>query len=423
MSYSLASTMVILLFFMATACSLPWQNESPKTEDKLPAKPTDEMFNLTPESKMFAPKKGAFQPSSGLRLKLENNQVRDPQSLLDEALEFFQRSQDLLRKGDFGNAIVALDQSYRLILQVNPNGDQNLAQQKEKIRSLVCRWILEIYATQHTSVEGSQKAIPLVLNRYVKREINLFKGSEKKFFVEAHKRSGRYRPMIMAELEKAGLPKELSWVPLVESGFRVEAFSSARALGLWRFIPSTGYKFGLKRDQWIDERMDVQKSTQAAIAYLRELHNIFGDWCTVLAAYNCGEGRVLEVIRIRKIHYLDNFWDLFEKLPEDPARCVPQFIATLLIISDPGRFGFNLAEPYPPLPYESVRISKQMLLKDVAKILAVPSESIETLNPELRLRITPSGPYELKVPDGKGGLLLSKLNESPVSKLPRYRKQ
>ncbi len=390
MKFYLARTMVILLISMATACSLPLQKGSWKTEYKIHAKSADETLNLTPESKMFTPGEGGgSQSSSGLNLKSKKNQLKGPELLLNEAMEFFQRSQDSWGKGDFRNATAALDQAYRLILQVNPDGDQELTERKEKIRFIICKRMLEIYATQHTTAEGSQNAIPLVLNRYVEREINLFKGSERKFFVEGHKRSGRYRPMILAALEKAGLPKELSWLPLIESGFRAEAFSSARALGLWQFIPSTGYKFGLKRDHWVDERMDVQKSTQAAIAYLKELHNIFGDWCTVLAAYNCGEARVLQVIRTQRINYLDNFWDLFEKLPQETARYVPRFIATLLIINDPGSFGFDLEEPRPPLPYESVKISKQMLLKDVAKILAVSSESIEGLNPELRLKITP----------------------------------
>ena len=220
--------------------------------------------------------------------------------------------------------------------------------------------------------------------------------------------------MIITAMEKAGLPKELSWVPLIESGFRTVAFSSARALGLWQFIPSTGYKFGLKRDQWLDERMDAEKSTQAAIAYLQELHNIFGDWYTVLAAYNCGEGRVLEVIRAQKINYLDNFWDLFEKLPQETARYVPRYIATLLIVNNPGTYGFTLEETLPPLPYETVKISKKVPLKDVAKMLSVSSETIETLNPELRLKVTPPRPYDLKVPGGKGDFLLSKLNVTPV---------
>ena len=108
--------------------------------------------------------------------------------------------------------------------------------------------------------------------------------------------------------------------------------SPARALGLWQFIPSTGYKFGLKRDNYIDERMNPEKSTQAAIAYLKALHQIFGDWTTVLAAYNWGERRVLKAIRSQNINYLDNFWDLYERIPRETARYVPRFLATLYIL-------------------------------------------------------------------------------------------
>ena len=416
MNSYLSKIVGIITLSLLTACSFPWRNGPPKTNDNVHLKSTDEMPNLPQETKILAPGGEASPPSSGPNLKSEKNRVQRPDSLLDEALESFQRSQDFWRKGDFKNAITALDQAYRLILQVDPRDNPDLAQQQEKIRFMICRRMLEIYATQQTSANGTQEAIPLALNRHVEREINLFRGPERKFFLEAHKRSGRYRPMITAALEKAGLPKELSWLPLIESGFRAEAFSRARALGLWQFIPSTGYKFGLQRDRWLDERMDAQKSTQAAIAYLRELHNIFGDWCTVLAAYNCGEARVLEVIRTQRINYLDNFWDLFEKLPQETARYVPRFIATLQIINDPRRFGFDLEEPPPPLAYESAKISKPVLLKEVAKILAVSSESIEALNPELRVKITPPGPYDLKVPAGKGDFLLARLDAIPAPK-------
>jgi membrane-bound lytic murein transglycosylase D len=406
----------IIILSLLTACSLPWQNRSPKTEDKTGVNSAAEMPDFPPEGKRSAPGGEVSSPSSGLAVKSEKNRPEQPDSPLDEALESFQRSQVYWRKGDFPNALIALDQSYRLILQVNPDGNPDLAQQKEKLRFLICRRMLEIYATQATSTNGSQEAVPLVLNRYVEREINLFRGPERKFFLEGLKRSGQYRPMIAAALEKAGLPKELSWLPLIESGFKAEAFSRARALGLWQFIPSTGYKFGLKRDRWVDERMDPRKSTEAAIAYLRELHAIFGDWCTVLAAYNCGEGRVLEVIRTQRVNYLDNFWDLFEKLPQETARYVPRFMATLHMIGNPGRFGLDLEGLSPPLAFESARISKQVSLKDVAKILAVSPGSIEALNPELRLKVTPPAPYDLKVPIGKGDLLLAKLPGASVSK-------
>ena len=172
--------------------------------------------------------------------------------------------------------------------------------------------------------------------------------------------------MIVGALKEAGLPEELAWLPLIESGFKTRAFSSARALGLWQFIPSTGYKFGLKRDTWIDERLNQEKATKAAIAYLKELHQIFGDWTTVLAGYNCGEGRVLKRIRNQKINYLDNFWDLYTQLPRETARYVPRFLATLHILKDPAGYGFILGEPDAPVSYETVNIQKSVQLKEVA---------------------------------------------------------
>ena len=440
MKSSLAKIILTVLLTVVPACSLPLQNGSPKIEDTAEIKAVDKVAPLPQREERPEPYRAresqasvrgesarphheAVPPTSAepMVIKPETNPVQNSERLLDDALESFQRSQVFWRKGDFGKAIAALDQAYRLILQVDPKGDGELAQQKEAIRLMICKRGVEIYATQHTTANGSEKAIPLIMNHYVQREINLFKGPERKFFLDGYKRSGRYRPMIVAALEKAGLPKELSWLPLIESGFRAEAFSRARALGLWQFIPSTGYKFGLKRDKWLDERMDAEKSTRAAIAYLKDLHNIFGDWCTVLAAYNCGEARVLDVIRTQRVNYLDNFWDLFEKLPQETARYVPRFIATLHILGNPEAFGFNLEEIHPPIPYQAVKTHKQVLLKDVAKTLETSPETMETLNPELRFKLTPPGPYDLKIPEGKADLLLAKLSEIPASKLIQKR--
>ncbi len=247
-------------------------------------------------------------------------------------------------KGDIDNALKCLDDAYSFILDVN--GDPDVARQKDDLRLMISKRILEMSATRHVVTPGTHSEIPMILNEDVQKEIRSFQTVERNFFIRAYQRSAAFRPQIVKFLKEAGLPVELSWLPLVESGFNVTALSRARALGLWQFIPSTGYKYTLQRDKWIDERMDVDKSTQAAIAYLKELHDIFGDWLTCLAAYNCGEGRLLRVISKQRINYLDHFWDLYRQLPTETARYVPRFLATLHIVKNPAKYGFDLQ----PLP-------------------------------------------------------------------------
>ncbi|MGB5991817.1 MAG: LysM peptidoglycan-binding domain-containing protein [Desulfobacterales bacterium] len=350
----------------------------------------------------------------------DSDQGEKIQSALDEALDFCQASQDFWQKGELENALEALDHAYALILKTDTTNSPKLIQQKEDLRFMISKRILEIYASRNIVVNGNHNAIPLVMNKHVQLEINHFtKYGEKSFFIEAYKRSGKYRPYIVSQLKAAGIPVELSWLPLIESGFKVNALSRARALGPWQFIPSTGYKFGLKRDKYIDERIDPVKSTHAAIAYLKELHQIFGDWSTVLAAYNCGEGRVLRVIRSQNINYLDNFWDLYERLPRETARYVPRFMAALFIINNPEKYGLNAITVDEPLEYENVTVSKQIHLKNIAQEIGVAEKTLRELNPELRYRILPQDKYPLRVPPGKSEVLLANLDKIPVSYPPQ----
>ncbi len=259
-----------------------------------------------------------------------------------------------------------------------------------------------------------------MINADVEKEIRQFQTVERDFFISSYQRSAMYRPIILRELKKAGLPEELSWLPLVESGFKISALSPARALGLWQFIPSTGYKYGLNRDDWVDERMDMEKSTRAAIDYMKELHTMFGDWLTVLAAYNCGEGRVIKTIASQHINYLDRFWDLYYKLPYETARYVPRFIATVLIIKDPQKYGIDLgAGKMSALSYEMVEINKSMRLQDIARKLEIPEETLNVLNAELRHRITPDKPYKLRVPTEVAVHISRVIDEIPQADTPR----
>jgi membrane-bound lytic murein transglycosylase D len=356
---------------------------------------------------------------SQLQAKGEESDDKNGQSSLDEALDFCEVAQSFWQKGELENALDALDKAYSLILNVDTREDVKLIQQKEDLRFMISKRILEIYASRNIVVNGNHDEIPLELNSHVEAELKRFTGYEKAFFEQAYARSGKYRPYILEALHKAGLPEELSWLPLIESGFKVKAFSRARALGLWQFIPSTGYKFGLKRSRYVDERIDFIKSTDAAIAYLKELHSIFGDWATVLAAYNCGEGRVLQVIRTQNVNYLDNFWDLYQRLPMETARYVPRFFATLHIIKNPEKYGFDDLATDSPLEFETLEVNRQVRLKDIAQAIGTDLKDLEALNPELRYHLVPPEPYELRLPKGSTETLTASLDTLPVSHLPQ----
>jgi len=330
---------------------------------------------------------------------------------VDQALELCNLAQEMWEQGRLEEALSHLDDAYALILDINTDAALEISQQKEDIRFMISKRILEIYASRQVVVAGSHDEIPITLNDHVQYEIKRLTGPEKRFFINSLERSSRFRPYILAQLKAAGLPEELSWLPLIESGYQLRALSSARALGLWQFIPSTGYKFGLTRNQYVDERMDPEKSTLAAIAYLKELHNLFGDWTTVLAAYNCGEGRVLRTIRNQRLNYLDNFWDLYQNLPRETARYVPRFLATLHIIQNLDTYGITVDNPLHPIPYKTVEVKKQIRLTDIAKEIAVPADNLKALNPELRHDILPPETYQLKIPENKSDLFLAKLDK------------
>lgn len=339
---------------------------------------------------------------------------------LDTALELVEAAREAWAAGERDRAIEMLDHAYGTLLNTPDDGmDKELQQQKEDLRFMISKRLLEIYASQYRTANGTHKEIPLTVNEHVEREIKLFQTQERDFFLESYRRSGRYRDHIVQEFQEAGLPEELSWLPLIESGFKVRALSRARALGLWQFIPSTGYKFGLKRNAAIDERLDPEKATAAAIAYLKELHQIFGDWATVLAAYNCGEGAVLRVIRSQKIDYLDNFWDLYDRLPRETARYYPRFLATLAIIKDPAKYGFELGETDQPVPYEVVTIEKPVNLTKLAEKIERDEDELVGLNPELRYKATPGGVYDLRVPPGSSEAVLASVDALPAWSPPK----
>ncbi len=399
---------------ITTLAEAPAPAQAPEKTEAAPEEATLPALASQPETtdpSSALPQESAAAPAQSEKNapapKKENGD--EDQASLDTALDLTETAQEYWEDGDMDQAIEALDQAYALILKV-PGNNPKLSQQKEDLRFVISKRIMEMYASRKTAAAGTSEEIPMTMNSHVEREIQSFQTLERDFFIESYKRSGRYRGEIVKALKEAGLPEEISWLPLIESGFKIRALSRSRAFGLWQFIPSTGYKYGLKRNAWIDERLDPPKATAAAIAYLKELHDMFGDWATVLAAYNCGEGNVARAIRDTKVDYLDNFWDLYERLPRETARYFPRFLAVLAILKDPAHYGFNLEEIDSTLSYETVTIERPVHLKSVAEAVGVDIDDLKALNPELRRDATPNTEYLLKLPPGKGPVLLASLD-------------
>jgi membrane-bound lytic murein transglycosylase D len=394
-------------------------DQMPKTEDTSPPleTPQEETRVLEKEKAKEEPEAITEQLEEKMPVEEElfEEEQDEPSELLQESFDAYQDARLAWDRGDLDTALAALDAAYSILLKLDLPQDSLLVQEKNDLRLLIARRIQEIYASRVIAINGNSRTIPLSENEHVLKEIKSFQTTERKYFEEAYKRSGRYIDMIRSKMREAGLPEELSWMPMIESWFKVNAFSRARALGLWQFIASTGYLFGMKRDRWIDERMDFEKATDAAIQYLTQLHSMFGDWTTALAAYNCGEIRVQRVIRSQKSEYMDNFWDLYLMLPRETSRFVPRFIATLLIINNPKKYGFTLPEPDASLKYEPLQINRPVQLSVLSNALGLSSEALELLNPELRHKSTPDSEYTLRVPPGYGEQLMASLES-----IPRY---
>jgi len=393
---------------------IPVQDQTKPAEDK--AQKEETIPEKESEQKAVREKQKETMPDEAGKEDLTTTEKEvEPSEVLEEAMSIYREALRAWDQGHIDGALSYLDNAYELILHIELTPDSPLIQEKNDLRLLIAQRIQEIYASRSGALGENHGSIPLVENKYVLKEIQSFTGKERELFQEAYKRSGQYREMILKKLNKEGLPQELSWMPMIESWFKIRAYSRARALGLWQFISSTGYRFGLKRDRWIDERMDPEKSTQAAVQYLKELHSYFGDWTTALAAYNCGEFRVQRIIRNQRINYLDNFWDLYPMLPRETSRFVPRFIAAVLIANNPVKYKMELPEPDPPLEYQEITIHRPIKLSTLSAKMGLPSEKLADLNPELRHKSTPDSEYTLKIPQGT-----LELASSAVNSLPRW---
>jgi len=257
--------------------------------------------------------------------------------------------------------------------------------------------------------------MPIDANDRVVAKLHFFQTRGRKTFATWLQRAGRYRTLIGDILRREGMPSDLFYLAVIESGLNPRAYSRSRAVGLWQFMARTGRMMGLKRTHWIDERRDPIKATVAAAGYLKDLFAEFGDWRLALAAYNGGPGRVRRAIARADTN---DYWQL--DLPRETRNYVPLFMAATIIAKDPQLFGFEPQAEEPAFAYEEVVLPEDwpyVDLKAAAQLLGIERQVLHDLNPELRQDITPPGsrsPYTLRVPTGKRRVLLDQYASLPV---------
>jgi hypothetical protein len=245
--------------------------------------------------------------------------------------------------------------------------------------------------------EGMASNLPLILNGPVQTYLRSFANS--KNYQASLARSGRYLPMIRRIFKEHGLPQDLVYLALVESGFSPLARSPKDAVGIWQFIEGTARRYGLQVNDRVDERQDPEKSTRAAARYLQDLYQQFGCWFLAAAGYNAGEKRVEGVMNR---HDVQDFWIMAQNklLPQETCNYVPQVVAAALIAKNPEKYGLAPIKYQVSRAYEKVKVPGSVNLQWFAESLDIPEKELVELNPELKGGVTPPDQkeYPLKVP-------------------------
>ncbi len=257
-----------------------------------------------------------------------------------------------------------------------------------------------LYGAEHLNLENYYFDIPVVYNAAVQRWINYFLTRGREFFVRYGARAGRYAPLFGKILEEHGLPRDLIFLAMAESGFQNKARSWARAVGPWQFMPFTGRNYGLHIDWYLDERRDPIKATVAASRYLQKLYNDFGSWELAMAGYNAGEGKIGRAIKMYKT---ENFWDISKGryLKPETKNYVPKIMALAIIGKNLKSFGFEEIEFQAPLDFEEIEVAALTDLVALSEKINLNFDDVHTLNPEIQRWFTPPGDsYRLRVPRG-----------------------
>lgn len=268
--------------------------------------------------------------------------------------------------------------------------------------------------------KGVPYNLPITWNERVLRAVYVFTSRKEATIERWLSRANHYLPFMKALLADSGLPTDLAYLPLIESGYNPRAYSYAHASGIWQFIPSTGRLYGLRSGYWLDERRDPIKSTKSAIAYLKKLHGDFGDWYLALAAYNCGENCVSRAVARANSN---DFWEL--SLPRQTMDYVPKFLAALMVAKNPHCFGFDIPA-VDTFDLDTVTVDDCVDLNVISEGIEVPFEELREINPHIRRFCTPpdASGVTLYLPRDKGEVFTAfheTLTEEDKVRWYRYR--
>lgn len=270
-------------------------------------------------------------------------------------------------------------------------------------------------AKARADLASTKSDLPLVMNDYVASYINFFANTERghNTLLHAFERAGLYKPMIQHTLSEAGVPQDLIYLAVAESGFQPRAVNRrSHAGGMWQFMPSGNY--GLVRDRYVDERFNPEKSTLAYARYMKYLYDQLGDWYLAMAAYDWGAGNVQRAVA--RTGYA-SFWQLYQRgeLPAETKNYVPEILAAIIIANHPKQYGFDDITLDPPLVTDSVTVNYSVSLRLVSDIVNAPVAELQALNPSLlRMETPPDSTFDLHLPAGTAGIFEQRIAQIPV---------
>ena len=317
----------------------------------------------------------------------------------------------------FESALLNVVTQRLFTLEINI-GSIAVVHSKRSVEELMEPMEVEMGASKFIVIDDRDGHIPLVRNKSVDQFISYFQNKGRRQFEIWLDRYFQYGPMLKEILNEYELPEELAYLAMIESGLNPKAYSRAKATGMWQFMYSTGKKYGLQRNWYIDERRDPEKATHAAAKFLLDLYKEFDHWYLALAAYNGGPGRVH---RATRLHQTSDFWQL-HSLPRETRNYIPYYLAAAIIASNPTSYGFKTPKTKQH-KYEVVEIKQSADLAVLANSAGTSLKTLKAYNPELRQSATPVDVvYQLKIPVGKKEQFITNFNSLPSDQrfAPQY---